>query len=443
MKALLCSPYLWLFFSLGFALCISAFVKALQLMDKIEVRDEFNARRSLYFFPRLIRRLFPIKYWKKFHYLLGATAALPIFFFAIFLLESYSHFFSYLELSSRFSSFAFLLLTGFIATCLVLLIDSLVQMITSISPVRILRLSTPVVSIAGLLFFPLTFVLLKIYSLSGNRYFNRYQKDPSTREKNTIFELLHESDLSEYFLSEEKKLIGAVTSLKHKKAKEVMIPRVDVIALDQENTLEKAISFFIKHGHSRIPVFSNSIDNITGILYFKDVVSFMVTNKDQSADQTAIKALMRPPFFTPESKKIHVLLHEMRGKKVHLALVVDEYGGTEGIVTIEDILEELVGEIADEHDVAVPTKVLKKVGSDQGFIVDGKMTILDLEKQLGLTLPHQNNYDTIGGYIFYSVGSIPKKGWKMHSDAFDLEVLSSNERCIEKILISPRLRPPS
>jgi len=129
-------------------------------------------------------------------------------------------------------------------------------------------------------------------------------------------------------------------------------------------------------------------------------------------------------------------LQEFRNKQIHLAIVVDEYGGTEGIVTIEDILEELVGEIADEHDV-LEEEQLYSPAADGGYIVDAKMTILDIEKVLGITIPTSPEYDTIGGYVFHRAGTIPSKGWKIHNDNFDLEVLSSSERVIDQVLITP------
>ncbi|MCB1110891.1 MAG: HlyC/CorC family transporter, partial [Chlamydiia bacterium] len=116
--------------------------------------------------------------------------------------------------------------------------------------------------------------------------------------------------------------------------------------------------------------------------------------------------------------------------------VVDEYGGTEGIVTIEDILEELVGEIADEHD-SIEEEQLYSPHPNGGFIVDGKMTILDIEKELSIQIPSSPEYDTIGGYVFHRAGTIPSKGWKIHNDNFDLEVLVSSERVIDQVLITP------
>ena len=150
-----------------------------------------------------------------------------------------------------------------------------------------------------------------------------------------------------------------------------------------------------------------------------------------------LEQLIKPILYTPETKKISRLLQEFRQKQIHLAIVVDEYGGTEGIITIEDILEEIVGEIADEHDILEEEKLYFPFPGG-GWIVDGKMNVLDIEKELGIQIPPSPEYDTIGGYVFHRAGTIPSKGWKIHQDLFDLEVLSSNERAIEKvILLSP------
>jgi putative hemolysin len=148
-----------------------------------------------------------------------------------------------------------------------------------------------------------------------------------------------------------------------------------------------------------------------------------------------IESLIKPVVFTPETKKISVLLQEFRNKKNHLAIVVDEYGGTEGIVTIEDILEELVGEIEDEYDIQ-QADLISSLASG-GWIIDAKMGIIDIEEEIGIQIPPGPEYDTIGGYVFHKAGSIPTKGWKVHLDEFDLEVLSSDERSINKIKITP------
>ena len=145
--------------------------------------------------------------------------------------------------------------------------------------------------------------------------------------------------------------------------------------------------------------------------------------------------MIKPVVYTPETKKISVLLQEFRRRKNHLAIVVDEYWGTEGIVTIEDILEELVGEIEDEYDIQQTDLIASSAGG--GWIIDAKMGIIDIEEEIGIQIPQGPEYDTIGGFVFHKAGSIPSKGWKIHLDEFDLDVVSSDERSINKIKITP------
>ncbi|MFA6501683.1 MAG: transporter associated domain-containing protein, partial [Parachlamydiales bacterium] len=148
-----------------------------------------------------------------------------------------------------------------------------------------------------------------------------------------------------------------------------------------------------------------------------------------------IENFVKPIIYAPENKKISKLFLEFKNKKTHLAIIVNEYGGTEGIVTIEDILEEMVGEIKDEYDIEEEKQYWQlPTGS---FVIDAKMNIIDLEDQLKIKIPHSPEYETIGGYIFHIAGTIPSKGWKIHLEDFDIEVLISNERCIEKIRITP------
>ncbi|HKY99623.1 MAG TPA: hemolysin family protein, partial [Rhabdochlamydiaceae bacterium] len=200
-----------------------------------------------------------------------------------------------------------------------------------------------------------------------------------------------------------------------------------------------AAQSFLQEDYSRIPVYKENVDIIIGVLIYKDILKILASASSQKYLDTPIEQFVKPVLYTPETKKISQLLQEFRSKQIHLAIVVDEYGGTEGIVTIEDILEELVGEIADEYDVgeeelftALPTG---------GWIVDAKMNIIDIENKLGVKIPSGPEYDTIGGYIFHRAGSIPSKGWKIHHDEFDLEVLSSSERAVDKIRITPHSAP--
>jgi CBS domain containing-hemolysin-like protein len=198
-------------------------------------------------------------------------------------------------------------------------------------------------------------------------------------------------------------------------------------------TILEAAQFFAKEGYSRIPVYKESVDKIVGILLYKDILSFYI---ESGADpHRTVEHLLKPALYTPETKKIAGLLQEFRHKQNHLAIVVDEYGGTEGIVTIEDILEELVGEIEDEYDTQ-ETKIYFPLSSG-GWIVDAKIGIITLEEELNVKIPQSPEYDTIGGFIFHRTGSIPGQGWKIHLENVDLEVLTSDERSIQKVKITP------
>lgn len=215
-------------------------------------------------------------------------------------------------------------------------------------------------------------------------------------------------------------------------AKEVMVPRVDLFGILAETPIRTAVKQFTKEGYSRVPLFRETLDEIIGVVLYKDLLRIVT---DPRADLDApIETLSKPVLYAPENKKIAQLLQEFRAKQLHMAIIVDEYGGTEGIVTIEDILEELVGEIEDEYDIEGPPFLALPSG---GWVVDAKMSILDIEDQIGIQIPQSPEYETIGGYIFDQAGTIPPKGWRLTHDRFDLEVLSSNERSIKKIKITP------
>ena len=171
---------------------------------------------------------------------------------------------------------------------------------------------------------------------------------------------------------------------------------------------------------------------------YKDILTKFREYEEQGNDPTLlmapIESIQKSVFYTPETKKISNLLQEFRKKQMHLAIVVDEYGGTEGIVTIEDILEEIVGEIADEYDSDESLFVLQ---ADGCWIVDAHMSIFDIDELLHIHIPQEGDYDTIGGYVFHCAGTIPHKGFVIHQDEFELEVVESTERAVEKVRLKP------
>lgn len=257
-------------------------------------------------------------------------------------------------------------------------------------------------------------------------------------------EILHESELDSYLDKNDQKLLLSLASFKERLAREVMVPRINLFSLPADMTIKEAAKSILPERYSRIPVYRETVDDIIGVLLYKDVLNLYVRGSEEKdkADQMnmPIEKLIKPILYAPETKKISQLLQEFRSKHIHLAIVVDEYGGTEGIVTIEDILEELVGEIADEYDVQ--EELQYAVSASGGWVVDAKMSINDIEQKLGVIIPASPEYDTIGGYVFHCAGSIPTKGWRIHHDDFDLEILSSTDRAIEKIKITPNVLNP-
>jgi len=266
-------------------------------------------------------------------------------------------------------------------------------------------------------------------------FFQKKKNVPSAKIRDKIQEILQKGDLSSYLDTNEQKLILSFIAFKERIVREVMVPRINLYTLSLDTTLKEACQSFLQEGYSRIPVYRDSIDQIVGVLHYKDLFqSYVQAQGNAQLLSSSIATLVKPILYTPETKKISGLLQEFRSKKMHLAIVVDEYGGTEGIVTIEDILEELVGEISDEYDKG--EELLFTVLPGGGWIVDARMSIIDIEKELGIQIDPSPEYDTLGGYIFHRAGAIPSQGWRLHHDTFDLEVLSSNDRCIEKVRIS-------
>lgn len=290
------------------------------------------------------------------------------------------------------------------------------------------------VSCVLLLFIPLAlvgfFTMLFIYP-------QVFKPQPLTNKQVVakLKQTLEESDLIDSLDPSDKKLMISLASFKDKVARQIMIPRIKVFSIECGTSVQTAVDLVLEEGYSRVPVYKGNVDNMIGILLLKDLLSFYASTESDMDPrlQLSIDFLTKPATFTPETKKISHLLQEFRAKQTHLAIVVDEWGGTEGIVSIEDILEELVGEIADEYDTDEQTFFVPLASG--GWIVDARMGIKDIEGELGVIIPLSPEYDTLGGYIFHKAGEIPKVGYKIHHLDFDLEVLSSSERSVDKVKI--------
>jgi len=230
------------------------------------------------------------------------------------------------------------------------------------------------------------------------------------------------------FSATEHEYIKNIFDFTHTSVREVMVPRMRMAALDLELSRREMINLIVENQYSRYPVFRGSVENIAGFIHGKDFLGRIVTDPDFD-----INAIVRPPFYVPEGKKVNELLKEMQRKRIHMALVVDEYGGISGLATTEDLLEELVGEIEDEHDIGEPRRVQRL--ADGSLSVDALISISDLEDHLGIELGEDLPYDTLAGLILNQLGRFPEKGEKLEIDGFILVCEEVKKTSIDKVRI--------
>ncbi|MFP4448510.1 MAG: gliding motility-associated protein GldE [Bacteroidales bacterium] len=251
------------------------------------------------------------------------------------------------------------------------------------------------------------------------------------RRKITLDELSEALSLSSEEINEDENILRGIIKFGNIDAKEIMKSRIDVIAVDINTEFNKLINIIIDSGHSRIPVYEETFDNVKGILYIKDLLPYM-----QKKENFSWQSLLRPPYFVPETKKINGLLKEFQRNKIHLAIVIDEYGGTYGIVTLEDILEEIVGEITDESDTdeAYYSKI-----DNNTYIFEGKTLLNDFDKILNIPDEFykdiKGDADTIAGVILELKGEIPKKNETIQYKNLTFEIESSDKRRIKKVKV--------
>lgn len=233
--------------------------------------------------------------------------------------------------------------------------------------------------------------------------------------------------------SEEKEMIYSIFQFGDTSVREVMIPRLDMIAVRIDTPLDEAVHTVLEAGHSRIPVYEDNIDHIKGLLYAKDLLKLW----GHGGNGDALKKLLRPAYFVPEGKNALDLLQEMQLKRVHLAVVVDEYGGTAGLVTLEDLIEEIIGEVQDEYDQNEP-EPYRQISEDE-VICSARLDLDDLNELLHIDLPTDET-DTVGGFIYSQVGEVPTPGAVIEIGQVRLEVLSVDQRRIGQVRVT-RLRP--
>jgi putative hemolysin len=238
---------------------------------------------------------------------------------------------------------------------------------------------------------------------------------------------------------EEKEMIHGVIELGDKVVHEVMVPRIGIRAINVEDPLDEVLEMIVRAGHSRLPVFDESLDNIVGILYAKDLLPYLRGN-DRTNGTIDIRTLVRPPVYVPESKPVDDLLHEMQVQKRHIAIVVDEYGGTAGLVTLEDVVEEIVGEIQDEYDTEEPMVEDLSTDEELAYRLDGRVSMDDLRDLFDLSdddEPDEEAYDTVGGFVVHRVGRIPLPGAEVQfREEVRIMVEGAEPRRVAKVIVS-------
>ncbi|MBS3806376.1 MAG: gliding motility-associated protein GldE [Bacteroidales bacterium] len=251
------------------------------------------------------------------------------------------------------------------------------------------------------------------------------------RRKITLDELSDALNLTHKEIQEDKNILKGIIKFGNIDAKEIMKSRIDVIAVDIHTEFQELMSLIIDSGHTRIPVYEETFDNVRGILYIKDLLPYLNNNREFEWQK-----LIRPPYFVPETKKINGLLKEFQDNKIHMAIVIDEYGGTYGIVTLEDILEEIVGEITDESDV---DEAYYQKTSHNTFLFEGKTLLNDFYKILNISDDFfseiKGDADTIAGIILELKGEIPKKNETIQYKNLTFQVESSDKRRIKKVKV--------
>jgi magnesium and cobalt exporter, CNNM family len=241
--------------------------------------------------------------------------------------------------------------------------------------------------------------------------------------------LIEMEEASASLHEDERDMIRGVIELEFTAVREIMVPRTDIVAVESKATLRDVAAMMVERGISRVPVYEDNFDNIVGIVHAKEVMKYLA-KKD--GPQPSIQEIMRPAYFVPESKKVHELLAEMRKNQISIAIVVDEYGGTAGLVTVEDVLEEIVGEIRDEFDKE--EQPVQLVTEDE-VIVDARVAIDDLSEMFDIQLK-KNDFDSIGGLIINELGRIPSVGDNVRVNGISLKVLSVAGRRIKKVRVT-------
>jgi putative hemolysin len=321
---------------------------------------------------------------------------------------------------NMFSNYAVGLATGVMTFMILVFGEVIPKSFATRNNILIAKLTIFPIYWMSILFFPIILFLNFIPRITG-----KMSKTPSATEEEliTFVEVVEEQgEIKE----EEREMIHNVFELDDTSASEIMTPRADMFIVDVDTPLDlKAIA---ESGFTRIPVIEADIDHVVGILNIKDIFMHQAIS-ETPAD---VRAIMRPPYFVPENKKLDRMLHQFKARKNHMAIIIDEHGGVSGLITLEDLLEELVGEIRDETDKEEPHIISKK---SKEWVVLGKSEIDEVNAKLGMQIPETREYDTFSGFILYRIGRIPEEDEVFTIDGFKVTVIEMDGNRIKRYMV--------
>jgi CBS domain containing-hemolysin-like protein len=327
------------------------------------------------------------------------------------------------------------LLLVFVAVFILVCEHVLPMLIARRNPERVLEVLLPPFDIAARFLHPLTGTLVRLLKAEPRR--DRIEPAPSAgggqeQEGGEAAQAYQESEEEQGIIEgDERRLLQSIVDFGDTLVREVMTPRPDMVAIRADATLAELRAVIREQEYSRIPVFNENLDNILGVVFVKDLLRLAEPPADTVRLYPDLPALVRPATFVPETKRVPELLKEFQRKRVQIAIVVDEYGGTAGLVTIEDLLEEIVGEIRDEYDVETEPVVDEGNGA---FVFSGKVNIAELVDRLGVEVEPEG-FETVGGYLLTRVGRVPSVGESFEVDGLVIEVLEAERRRIHKVRV--------
>lgn len=323
---------------------------------------------------------------------------------------------------------------GVMSALIIVLGEILPKSISIRHPESIVRFTVPLVAMLRRLLAPVLLLIRGVIRLLGLLFGLELEGLRAFVTREDIEMAVKMGEETGAIEASERRMIHGIISLEERRAYEVMVPRTEMVALPVSSSLEEAIRLFAETGFSRVPLYDGSLDNVVGMLYAKDVLKAVGTGLEMPKG-VKLEGLAREALFVPDTARVADIFSQMKEKRVHIAIVVDEYGGTAGLLTLEDIIEEIVGDIQDEYDSREMPAIVEEAPGV--FLVKASVPIGDLEERLGLSIPHEEA-DTVGGFVVERLGVLPKVGQCVEEEDFTVEVVEAVRHRIKRVRFTLR-----